>query len=518
MPDIRYVLLSDLHFGAENSVLTAQFPNSVVVDPSRPGEVMILLVECLHELLAANEDGTRPTLVLGGDVLELALAEDHVAAMVFERFIELVFSGRRLFADEIFYVPGNHDHHLWEAARERHYADYVRSLPPDEPLGAPWHSTRMLTAYRRIAGDGPAADRARAAQPRAARRHGADGLPEPRVRERAGVAGGRVPPRALRRVDVPPHLDAEPDAVPATGSRATRGSGRRRTSRGSTSSGRRSDVRATPADDVEHRVRPAPERRGGARARREPRGGRRRPVERGRDPKARRDGNDTALLGSIADHAAARERHHSDAVLSPDAETGLRKYVEGPVLLQLTRECGGDIPPDVSFLFGHTHKPFAVLRDFGGYQRPVEVANTGGWVVDTLEPMPLHGAAALLLDENLDSVLLTMYTQHENDGDYHVTVEALPDAAVARVRPARRRAGRQRVRPVEGVQRGDRGRPSASATSTSPRSSSGRPSRREGHGRIRGAATQPRERSRCSTMCGKTSRAASRPMNPSRCA
>ena len=116
-------------------------------------------------------------------------------------------------------------------------------------------------------------------------------------------------------------------------------------------------------------------------------------------------------------------------MLSPDAETGLRKYVEGPVLLQLTRECGGDIPPDVSFLFGHTHKPFAVLRDFGGYQRPVEVANTGGWVVDTLEPMPLHGAAALLLDENLDSVLLTMYTQHENDGDYHVTVEALPDAA-----------------------------------------------------------------------------------------
>jgi hypothetical protein len=135
------------------------------------------------------------------------------------------------------------------------------------------------------------------------------------------------------------------------------------------------------------------------------------------------------MLGEIARHAAARERHHSDAVLSTDAERGLRKYVEGPVLLQLVTECEGAVPPEVSFVFGHTHKPFAVLRDFGGYRRPVEVANTGGWVVDTLQPMPLHGAAAVLLDENLDSVLLQMYTQHVVDDDYRVKVDALPDAA-----------------------------------------------------------------------------------------
>jgi hypothetical protein len=428
MPDIRYVLLSDLHFGAENSVLTAQFPNSVVVDPSRPGEVMILLVECLHELLAANEDGTRPTLVLGGDVLELALAEDNVAAMVFERFVELVFSGRRLFADEILYVPGNHDHHLWEAARERHYADYVRSLPPDEPLGAPWHSTRMLTrtdespvtaqlltalvqrnpelhdvtvrtVYPNLGFVNEQGSRA------VVYHHGhyVESMyrlistlnqmlfrrPEPShsweweaqnfawvdffwsTLGRSGDAG--------RDVSIAYDLLQSDEAVHA--------------------------LVANLAAGVGDRLSGGPIRKRAA------------------------TGTTRALLGSIADHAAARERHHSDAVLSPDAETGLRKYVEGPVLLQLTRECGGDIPPDVSFLFGHTHKPFAVLRDFGGYQRRVEVANTGGWVVDTLEPMPLHGAAAVLLDENLDSVLLTMYTQHENDGDYHVTVEALPDVA-----------------------------------------------------------------------------------------
>ena len=96
MPDIRYVLLSDLHFGAENSVLTAQFPNSVVVDPSRAGRGDDAAggVPARADRAERGLDVAR-RLVLGGDVLELALAEDHVAVMVFERFVELAFSGRR---------------------------------------------------------------------------------------------------------------------------------------------------------------------------------------------------------------------------------------------------------------------------------------------------------------------------------------------------------------------------------------------------------------------------------------
>jgi hypothetical protein len=56
----------------------------------------------------------------------------------------------------------------------------------------------------------------------------------------------------------------------------------------------------------------------------------------------------------------------------------------------------------------------------------VSIANTGGWVVDTVEPMPLHGAAVVLLDEHLAGVLLEMYTQHGNDNDYRVRVQAIP--------------------------------------------------------------------------------------------
>ena len=33
MPDIRYVCLSDMHLGADNSILTSIKPNSIETDP-----------------------------------------------------------------------------------------------------------------------------------------------------------------------------------------------------------------------------------------------------------------------------------------------------------------------------------------------------------------------------------------------------------------------------------------------------------------------------------------------------
>jgi hypothetical protein len=430
MPDIRYVVLSDLHFGAENSVLTAQFPHSVVVDPSRAGEVMTLLVECLHELISANEDTKRPTLVLGGDVLELALAEDNVAVMVFERFIELAFATNgRLFANEILFVPGNHDHHLWESARERHYAEYVESVPLDEPLQPPWHATRMLTrndtapvsaqlltalvqrnpALRKV--------RVRTVYPNLGF------VNEDRTRAVVYHHGHYVESmyRLVSTLNQMLFRRAEPSHVWEWEAQNFAWVDFFWSTLGRSGQAGKDVSVAYDLLQSEEAVRELVanlavglgQRVGGGSVR-----------------KKATTNAARLMLGEIAGHAAARERHHTDAVLSADAEAGLRKYVEGPVLLQLVTECDGAVPPQVAFLFGHTHKPFAVLRPFGGYgDLKVEVANTGGWVVDTLQPMPLHGAAAVLLDENLDTVLLKMYTQHDQDDDYRVTVDALPDAA-----------------------------------------------------------------------------------------
>ncbi|HEU5237150.1 MAG TPA: metallophosphoesterase, partial [Pyrinomonadaceae bacterium] len=147
MPRIKYVCLSDMHLGAENSLLTKLTPDCADTEPTKPSPVLVQLVECLKSLIAHNE-GEKPTLILNGDILELALTTDNLAAMAFERFIEQIFpaNGDRLFKD-VFYIPGNHDHHLWETARETQYVNFISSNSEQQPgslLKVPWHTTKMF--------------------------------------------------------------------------------------------------------------------------------------------------------------------------------------------------------------------------------------------------------------------------------------------------------------------------------------------------------------------------------------
>src|SRR5689334_17015538 len=99
MPDIRYVCLSDVHLAADNSVLTPIKPGSIDIDASQPSPVLSHFVACLRELIARNERPEKPILILNGDILEMALADTNEAAMVFERFVELIFppDGEALF-------------------------------------------------------------------------------------------------------------------------------------------------------------------------------------------------------------------------------------------------------------------------------------------------------------------------------------------------------------------------------------------------------------------------------------
>lgn len=77
------------------------------------------------------------------------------------------------------------------------------------------------------------------------------------------------------------------------------------------------------------------------------------------------------------------------------------------------------MPDEVAFIFGHTHKPFQEDMNFEGYPQWVNVYNTGGWVVESVEPTPVRGGAVALIDENLDVVSVRMY----NEGTYKVSVE-----------------------------------------------------------------------------------------------
>jgi UDP-2,3-diacylglucosamine pyrophosphatase LpxH len=132
--DIRYVCLSDLHLGEEDSLLTHVNLESGEADPTEKSPVLEELATCLNYLISKNEDKTKkPTLILVGDILELALTTDNIAAMAFERFIELFMAKSYELFEKIIYVPGNHDHHLWESARETQYVlNYLTTTKPKD--------------------------------------------------------------------------------------------------------------------------------------------------------------------------------------------------------------------------------------------------------------------------------------------------------------------------------------------------------------------------------------------------
>jgi hypothetical protein len=123
---------------------------------------------------------------------------------------------------------------------------------------------------------------------------------------------------------------------------------------------------------------------------------------------------ESLVLNSIfkreANHVARSERGTPTVTLTAAGQTGLREYLEGPVRQQLRQEWE-DIPGDVTFVYGHTHKPFVERWSVAGFPGAVAIANTGGWVVDTAEPAPVQAGVAVLVNDDLQTASLEFYRQ-----------------------------------------------------------------------------------------------------------
>jgi hypothetical protein len=122
------------------------------------------------------------------------------------------------------------------------------------------------------------------------------------------------------------------------------------------------------------------------------------------------------LFTHLVKHAGRFERHHPTDSLSVNAKKGLQVYLEGPLLAQVSAEL--DSVPPTTLVFGHTHKPFETTKVAKGFNEPVRLANTGGWVVDTIDTNPLQGAVASL----------RLYDQHADASGYRVRVAPVTDA------------------------------------------------------------------------------------------
>jgi hypothetical protein len=418
--EIRYLVLSDLHFGAANSVMTSLTEDAAgrgkfAVDAAGPSPLMEAVVAAVRQLTAGQN--TPPTLILAGDVLDLALSSDAVAATVFGGFVDAAFRPPgRVFAPAVYYLPGNHDHHLWEGAREAQYIQYVRQLASGEMIEPPWHTTRLHP------------DR----QPPWT----ASDLMSTLIQRRPGAADVAVrvvyPNLALiaadgRRCCVVSHGHfTEPIYSLMSTLRELLFPGQPGPAGGTTVAnlevenfawidffwstlGRSGDVgvdvgliyaelsSAAKLDILAENL-----VRGLVRMGHSP--GWLKPVEK-------------ALVSAIVRrevrHVAGSERGTPGVTLSPKTRLGLRRYLEGPLRQQLVQEMGS-VPPEMAFVFGHTHKPFVEDWSVVNYPGPVQLRNTGGWVVDSAGPAPTQGGAAVLLDDDLNAASLVFYRQNRD--------------------------------------------------------------------------------------------------------
>ncbi len=402
---ISAVVVSDLHIGQDQSLLTALAGGRV--QPARPSAVLERMMTLIDELVGA---GPPPTLVLLGDALELALSSLDVSGEAFRQFSRLwQRDGRPLFS-RVVYVPGNHDHHVWETARQDAYVERMTAqrLPPVR------HTT-------------PA------------------------------QGGGAVPSRLLRALcpaDIPvevryPNLvlgNADKCVVLTHGHYAE-------SLYGAMSELRKAAFPAarmpTTVEELERENFAWIDFFWSAMGREGPVG---HDVEVIYDSlafpaKLRRIGDN--LANAIVRHAhasgirafierkAARwivdlalhkvlaaERENPKVALSASGRAGLSHYLTGPVRAQLESELGR-VPASVSVVFGHTHKPFEQAWDIDGYAGSVQVFNTGGWVVDPAPaPQPLHGAAVVFVDDQSNVASLRVWNDETAGDDVRLRVEA----------------------------------------------------------------------------------------------
>jgi hypothetical protein len=114
---------------------------------------------------------------------------------------------------------------------------------------------------------------------------------------------------------------------------------------------------------------------------------------------------------AIAAHVMDLERTRPADAPVREQERRIRRLLDGPLAAALGATPDQPYPTPVTFLYGHTHKPYGRTFDSEGFARPVTVHNTGGWVVDEVLPEAGLGGSAVLVDDQLRAVRLDLFRQ-----------------------------------------------------------------------------------------------------------
>lgn len=122
-------VISDIHLGASTSLLTAlDYDPHTQSTFERPLAPLILerLLSDLKELLYEGEKIQQ--CILLGDIFEFSFASYGLAMQNGRWFFDALIESN-LF-EEFVYIPGNHDHHLWQQINEHYYLMTALENPP----------------------------------------------------------------------------------------------------------------------------------------------------------------------------------------------------------------------------------------------------------------------------------------------------------------------------------------------------------------------------------------------------
>jgi hypothetical protein len=423
--DIRYIVLSDVHLGAANSILTPTGAEEAKGGQGHGGAAMSCLVDCLATLVAGNQSDSLPTLVASGDLLDLALSPpEHTVPVLGRLLVGLMAPQRPVVDHEVILLPGNHDHILWEYTREhwfeQHLSEVIRgdlAVPAvRHRIGPMWldeqpryeapllselmrdttqlRDVRLRVLYPDLALASP--DRRRVVLIT----HGHY------IESVSKVMSGflrALAPRVPEPLDVEimeqenwPWLDFFFSSM--------------------TRSGRAGALVENIYDVLQDEAALA------------------RLLEAVAHSMTAKSGR---LLGSaeglgirwgvgaLVDMiASARERGVTTQLLTDDTRDGLGKYLVS--LRSRLQADGRALPEDATLVIGHTHKPFCQWwPDDSWPGGGLHLHNTGGWVVDHATAQPLMGGATALVSDELDVALVRLHQQIDDPRDWQVTVDAI---------------------------------------------------------------------------------------------
>lgn len=120
------------------------------------------------------------------------------------------------------------------------------------------------------------------------------------------------------------------------------------------------------------------------------------------------------ILDVIVGKFRDTERYTEVEAFTAKGRDGFAWFMEGPTKAQIKDELG-HVPNDLTVVFGHTHKPFAERIVAAGFDAPMKVYNTGGWVLNGPRLDTKEGASIVLIDDDLNVVALRLFTTPKDE-------------------------------------------------------------------------------------------------------